>query len=161
MAAAAASSSAALSAGGVANSSSSGSGGGIVPRSSLYGEQLNPSLDPEKLKKALERYERQERSQLDSSSGEGGRGYGEDDDEGGLDRSGSGSRRDRGRGGSGSAYGGSSGSNKRGYNSLAGDADVSQMGAEDVEAYKIKRIRTGDPMAGLLSSDKLLGEEEG
>lgn len=124
-------------AGGVAGSTSAAAaaGGGsgsadAVPRSSLYGEQEAPQLDASKMAAALAKYEREQaRAALAAADGGGDDG----DDAGGGGRGGGK------RGGAGS---------KRGYNSLSGDADAGGTTAEDIEVYKLKRARAGDPMAG-------------
>lgn len=101
---------------------SSGSvGAGAVPRSSMYGEQLAPTIDPVKLKAAMEKQARKEAAEAAAAAAGDGDGEG------------------AGRGG---------GPNrKRGYNSLSGEADAGTMTAEDMEVWKLKRSRVGDPMA--------------
>lgn len=105
-AAGSAATSAALAPGGVG-------GAGAVPRSSLYGEQLAPSLDPAKMRAALERHAQREAASAAAAGGG-----------------------DEGR------------SKKRGYNSLSGDADAGAVTQEDMEVWRMKRSRAGDPMAG-------------
>jgi hypothetical protein len=131
-------SAASAAAGGVAGSAASGSasaaagsaggGAGSVPHSSLYGEQEAPQLDARKMAAALAKYERdQARAALAAADGGG--------DDGDARVGGGGDKR------------GAAGGGKRGYNSLSGDADAGGTTAEDIEVYKLKRARAGDPMA--------------
>jgi pre-mRNA-processing factor SLU7 len=81
------------------------------------------TLDPEKVKAALKKLEQRERELEEAAAAAGGSGSGHE-----------------------VANGGGTAERKRGYNSLAGEND-SGVTPEEMEAYRIKKQRSDDPMA--------------
>ena len=138
-----------------AAAAAAGGGGGAAhsapaARSTLYGEQLNPTLDPVKLAAAMKRYDADvaavdAAAAAAASSASGTAAAVEDDDDGSTKW---GNR--AAAAAAAAAASGVGGKRKGPYNGLSG-SDVN-MSAEDVEAYALKRVRRDDPMAALLAS---------